>query len=165
MKEIKYIVMVITAAFLFAGCQKVQPTVPTISKNVPIEIEKPKDTEVYTFTWKGERFKGSRRDGAALSVKKILKPLFHEIAIYGLNNGYSYAAIVNDNFNNLGGYPINSWEALSKFIDLYGFKHFKPSFEKALAHTSVAKVKVVYLKDRPKGLFVWNLKKLKAETR
>jgi len=90
--------------------------------------------------------------------------MFNVVSDYGLKNGYSYMAMVNKQFNNLSGYPINSWSAMKQFIDLYHTKHYRVSFYKQLNAGNQPAFKVVYFKERPKGMFVWDLKQLKTDT-
>ena len=161
MKAIKYFVMVISAVFLFAGCGGNQVKVPG-NENSKIRVSK--EENLYIFYWNYNPYKGMRQEKSSESVKETYKKVFHEITTVGLKQGYSYAAIVNNQFNNLSGYPINDWNAMSKFIDLYGKKHYKVSFSKALAKVRRPEIKVIYFKKRPKGMFVWDLKQLKADT-
>ncbi len=156
MKTIKYFVMVITTAFIFAGCAGVQVKVPHGMTN---KLSLFKKGKVYIFTLNEDMN----------SKKEIIRAFglnFNSIAVFGLSKGYSYMALVNSKFNNLQGYPINSWKSMKKFIDLWHKKHFNVSFynSKALVLGDQAHFKVVFLKERPKGLFVWNLKRLKSNT-
>lgn len=158
MKTIKYFVMVITAAFLFAGCGGSQVKVPS-GMNIPDKLFLSKEGKVYIFSLEENMY----------SIEDITKAFGHNfnlIATFGLSKGYSYMALVNAKFNNLSGYPINSWDSMKKFINLYHKKHYKVSFydREALVTSNHPKFKVVFLKERPKGLFVWDLKQLKADT-
>ena len=156
MKTIKYFVMVILAAFLFAGCGGNQVKVPAGMKK-PDNFYISKKENFYEFYWGTSVAKKSNM------ISKYGR-MFNIIADYGLKNGYSYMAMVSKQFNNLSGYPINSWTAMKQFIDIYHTKHYNVSFYKQLNAGNQPVFKVVYFKTRPKGIFVWDLKQLKADT-
>jgi len=160
MKTIKYFVMVITAAFLFAGCGGSQVKVPA-GMNKPTTLHISKEGNVYIFyLW--EDVGGFREN--KINIEKFGKN-FNGIANYGLASGYSYMAMVNENFNNLSGYPINSWKAMYKLMNLPNENnHYNSGFYRYMLAANQPRFKVVFLKERPKGLFVWDLKQLKADT-
>jgi len=88
----------------------------------------------------------------------------HGIAKFGLSKGYNYMAIINSGFNNLSGYPINSWSAMSSYLDMYGVAHYRSTFVESLTKNRIVKLKVKFLKNRIPGMFLWNLSSLNSST-
>lgn len=154
----RYLIMVVLTAVMFAGCAASSKSikVPGVGKDVRVYD---KGNGLYTFKW-GGKFSIVSKDEEFTGYKRM----FQAIAITGLANGYSYAAVVNEKFNNMYGYPINSWKALQSIIDLYDKGHFRAGYLESIDKSNYPTIKVLYLKERPKGLFVWDLKALKSET-
>ncbi len=164
----KYILLVITALFFLSGCA--EPSKQIETENLPgVESVTENNSHIYTFHG-SLKIRGANaifgEGKPSETLKNAMKPVFYSIAKFGLSKNYRYMAVVNDRFNNLSGYPVNSWKALESYMKLYGTKHYRPSItdKGGIESHGRASVKVVYFKKRPKGLFLWDLKQLERDT-
>lgn len=162
MKKILYLIMAVVISALVSGCAS--PGIEVKVPNAEHKIEIFKKHNVYSFFKYDKSLSLRGREGDSLIMKKQFKQVFNIVATLGLSKNYKYMALVNENFNNLSGYPINTWDSMKKFINLYGYKHYQGSFVKSLTSGNNIFLKVVYLKERIPGLFLWNLKKLSRDT-
>lgn len=147
MKNFVKLLLIGTSAIYLSGCAGGKPVPGLSDKKVHVRQESPVK---YNFHWYGKPYNSSTE------AEKTYKKVFHKIAQVGQTKGYPYFAVVNDNFNNLSGYPINSWRAFSQLTSIYKKDHFWASFDENLADLNKPGIDIIYLKNRPKGLFVWN---------
>ena len=155
MKKIILISLLAGASLMFSGCAggKIEPGLSTNEVKVVSRGE-----NNYNFRWFGSPYIDSQ------SANNEFKKVFHTVAKVGNSKGQRYFAIVNKNFNNLSGYPINNWYAFSQLTSIYKKGHFWSSFSRSLSKIRKPNVNVVYFKTRPKGLFVWNVQNTLSQT-
>jgi len=157
MKKI-YLMLTLVLAIMFTGCGPVLPRVPTNNNNIIIEVEKKNHITVCYQ-------KSYHRKGVP-QMKSILQ----ETALYGLKNDYSYVAIVNSGVNNLSGFPINDWANMKKYLKLLDKEDYRIAFKfseengRVLVNDRIY-LEVVYFKKSIPELFIWNLRKLRRDTK
>jgi len=153
----KILLALIAGLVLATGCSNQK----TIEKTSEFRIKK----EGQVFIFQTRNNVGTVKNKQGLSTYKeayryMVKRLLHKAEDFGRERGYSYMAIVNKKMNNLSGYPINNENALMEYFDLYRTAHFKPKVidkRGGIIADSWGKLKVVYLKEKIPGLFLWRL--------
>jgi len=153
----KMLLTLIAGLILATGCSNQK----TISRGSEFDIKK--EGQVYTFRTNKSVYTIKKEQGLDFknSYAYLIKEALHKAEDFGRERGYPYMAIVNYKMNNLSGYPINNENALMEYFNLYDTAHFKPNIvgreSGSLIHNHRVKLKVVYLKEKIPGLFLWRL--------
>jgi len=158
MKKIVYILMIALVAIGLSGCGSSFKRVK-VPENISKEFEVSVNKNIYTFYSLREYYKYADN-----STKGAIIVFDRGLAIaknFGKQNGYRYMAIVNEGTNNLVGFPLNTKESFDKYIGLKGYKHFNPKVfsenKNTLFKRGSLNLKVVYLKEKIPGLFLFKL--------
>jgi hypothetical protein len=162
MKKILNLVIVAFAAMVMSGCASM----------VNVKGVNPDKVTI----WDGEKENMFRINPTSSGYKQMNK--IHDVkrglnatAKLGLSKGYKYMSLVNRGVNNLNGFPFNNWESLKKYMLLHKTLKNESHFRIRTNGTgnnflvnSGTYIKVVFLKNKIPGLFLWDLEKLKRDT-
>jgi hypothetical protein len=126
----------------------------------------------YSFSYNGPKLSGKTRKERAEIPLLEMKRVMHEIAKFGLVNGYRCMAIVNTRTNNVAGFPFNDWKNFERYARLSplirGNGHFTPIVfgkgNKVPINDGHVCVYILYFKEAHPGLFLWDLEQLEKET-
>jgi len=157
MKTLKILILTMISVLFISGCatgKKIQPKGMDDFYTI-----RSQGNDIYFFEYNEEI-----EEGNANRTKRVFKNTLHGIAKFGESKGYRYMAIINNGFNNLSGYPINSWSAMDSYLDMEGKGHFRPAFRKTLASDRIVELRIKFFKNRIPGMFLWNLSSLNSST-
>ena len=165
-KTLLYAILVSLATLVISGCSTDGKLIkPQGAENLRIYQHGNK-----IIDFQDKRIRNANGDTISNVMIPSLKYTLHKASRYGLDHGYRYMALVNTNINNLAGSPINNWQNLKTLIELNKREHFrsyvfKEGNDDAIATDDEhAQIKVFYLKNRPSGMFLWDLNKLYNDT-
>ena len=165
-KTLLYAILVSLATLVISGCTTAgQYIKPQGAKGLSVYKYNNGIVEFYDM-----RKRNTNGDSIEDIMVSSLKYTLHKASRYGLDHGYRYMALVNTNINNLAGSPINTWQNLKTLIELNKKGHFrsyvfKEGNDDAIATDDErAQLKVFYFKNRPSGMFLWDLNKLYNDT-
>ena len=158
MRKIISLVLSVLVASIFLGCgSKLIKVSPTITGGKDMEISKI-DKDTYLFINWGDRTSHGNGPKSFENTMKVA-------AKFGRSKGYRYLAMRNFKMDNLAGYPLNTMESVKRYISLKDKAHFKPDTflgnkQDSLIIDSNIRLRATFLKQKPKGLFVWDLNRI-----
>lgn len=142
---IKTILAGITAAIVLTGCGATsQPSVKFPEKSVRVFQWEDGTTQFNSIN----PIKDNRLKDAASYITQL-----KEAAYYGKSKGFSYFTIVNDDFNNMMGLPVNTTNDFLSYCSGYS------SLKRWHGHGCElhGMLKVMFLKENPMTFPVWNI--------
>lgn len=156
MKNIMKVLVLVSMTLLWVtGC--------TSGKSVQVPSDYPQNVKIFEandgFVLFTNQLDISDKKNA---FKKSYESLFGAFVKYGESKGYKYFAITNEDVNNLQGFPINTMK------DFYVY-NLKGKFNQtgktgySFLKGSTFEFKIVYFKEKPSNLFLFNVENIKNE--
>jgi hypothetical protein len=151
MRNLLTILIISLIAVLFVGCgvDRMNVTKENITDAIVVKsIDEDENTYYSSGFIPGLTVLTQQAPSRLVHIKKL--------AEFGKKKGFKYFALINDNFNNVAGFPVTTLEA-AKNVCASGISKGHALFCLPRNATHSVITKVVFLKENPNAFPVWNI--------
>lgn len=140
--------LIILMTFLFSGCATGKTvSVPNNPNSKDIEIFQT-DNGYVIF-----KNKSSYED----KPYKTFIQIMDSIVLFAKTNNYKYFGFVNEEVNNLNGFPVNTYTAFRTYLIPEGGYHKNGKGNQSYWNAGYMRYEVMFFKEKQQGLFLYNV--------
>lgn len=140
--------LIILMTLLFSGC--------ATGKLVSVP-NNPNDQDIRIFQTNSGYVVFENKSSYGDKPYKTHIQIMDSIVLFAKTNNYKYFGFVNEEINNLNGFPVNTYFAFRKYMIPEGGYHKNGKGNQSYWGPSFMRYEVMYFKEKQQGLFLYNV--------